>query len=147
METVKKFGWAPDFIICSGWMTSLIPLYARTAYGADPIFSESKIFFNIFDEAFPGKLEDKFLEKALLDGVVEESAATAFAAGDHAAICCGAIQYSDAIILHTHSLESSINECIMASKKPVFNTEANENNSKLLFDFVEVFKPQVEESA
>ncbi|MFY7861314.1 MAG: glycogen/starch synthase [Chitinophagales bacterium] len=147
METVKKFGWAPDFIICSGWMTSLIPLYARTAYGADPIFSESKIFFNIFDEAFPGKLEDKFIEKALLDGVIEESTATAFAAGDHASLCRGAIQYSDAIILHTHSLESSINECIITSKKPVFNTEANENNSKLLFDFVEVFKPQVEESA
>ena len=44
METLKKFGWAPDFIVCNGWMTSLVPLYARTLYSNDPVFSESKIF-------------------------------------------------------------------------------------------------------
>jgi starch synthase len=26
LETVKKFGWPPDVIHCSGWMTGLIPL-------------------------------------------------------------------------------------------------------------------------
>ena len=32
LETVKKFGWPPDIIHCSGWMTSLIPAYIKTAY-------------------------------------------------------------------------------------------------------------------
>src|SRR4051794_7087976 len=32
LETVKKFGWPPDIIHCSGWMTSLIPLYLKTVY-------------------------------------------------------------------------------------------------------------------
>jgi len=27
IETVKKFGWAPDIVHCHGWMTSLIPLF------------------------------------------------------------------------------------------------------------------------
>ncbi len=145
METVKKFGWAPDFIICSGWMTSLLPLYARTAYGSDPIFAESKIIFNVFDSGFEGSLEDKFINKACLDGVVEESAAAQFVGGDFSALCRGAISYSDAIILNTHNLESSVNEAIITSKKPVFNAEMNENNSKLLFDFIDELKPQLEE--
>ena len=29
LETVKKFGWAPDIIHCHGWLTSLIPLYVK----------------------------------------------------------------------------------------------------------------------
>ena len=147
METVKKFGWAPDFIICNGWMTSLIPLYARTAYGSDPIFSESKIIFNVFDENFSSLLEEKFLEKAMLDGVVDQKNATILNERTHSSLCAIGIQYSDGVILSTHTLESSVNEAIISSKKPVFNTEANENNSKLLFNFLDEFKPQVEESA
>ena len=49
IETVRKFGWAPDIIHCHGWMTSLIPLYLRTAYKNDPIFQSSKIVSNKFE--------------------------------------------------------------------------------------------------
>jgi starch synthase len=147
METVKKFGWSPDFIICNGWMTSLIPLYARTAYGSDPIFADSKIIFNIFDENFSGLLEEKFLEKAMLDGVIDQKSAKTLEDRTHSALCAIGIQYCDGVILSTHNLESVVNEAIISSKKPVFNTELNENNSKLLFDFLDEFKPQVEESA
>jgi starch synthase len=147
METVKKFGWAPDFIICNGWMTSLIPCYARTAYGSDPIFSESKIIYNVFDESFTDIMEDKFTEKATLDNVLDLKHLSALSSKNHSALCQIGVEYSDGIILSTHNLESAVNEAIIGSKKPVFNTEANENNSKLLFDFLDEFKPQVEESA
>ena len=45
LETVKKFGWPPDIIHCSGWMTSLIPMYLQTAYKKEPVFGNSKVFF------------------------------------------------------------------------------------------------------
>ena len=32
LETVKKFGWPPDIVHCHGWMSSLIPMYLKTAY-------------------------------------------------------------------------------------------------------------------
>src|SRR5438128_12269333 len=32
LETVKKFGWPPHLIHCHDWMTSLLPLYLKTAY-------------------------------------------------------------------------------------------------------------------
>lgn len=32
LETVKKFGWPPDIIHCSGWMTGLVPFFLKSAY-------------------------------------------------------------------------------------------------------------------
>ncbi len=45
LETVKKFGWPPDIIHCSGWMTGLIPLYQKTAYKKEPVFAHSKMIY------------------------------------------------------------------------------------------------------
>lgn len=145
METVKKFGWAPDFIICSGWMTSLVPMYARTAYGADPIFSESKIFFNVFDQGFDQVMEEKFVEKLLLDGIIDEDKATLYSTRTHTGLCKGAISYADGIILNTHTVESELNDYIIQSKKPVFNTEASAEETNALFNYIDKFKP-VQES-
>ena len=39
LETVKKLGWTPDIIYCSGWCTSLVPLYAKLLYKDSPIFT------------------------------------------------------------------------------------------------------------
>ncbi len=39
LETVKKFGWPPDIIHCSGWITGLIPMFIKTAYKKEPVFS------------------------------------------------------------------------------------------------------------
>ena len=144
METVRKFGWAPDFIICNGWMTSLVPFYARTLYGADPIFSESKIFFNVFDEGFKNSLEDKFLEKALLDKLIKEDKGLEFKPATYTALCKGAIQYADAVLLNTHSIDSELNKCIIESKKPIFNRDSPNENPKAFFEFLDVFKPVVE---
>lgn len=145
METVKKFGWAPDFIICNGWMTSLFPLYARTAYGADPIFSESKIFFSIFDEGFKETMEEKLVEKLLLDGIIDEAKAEHYTSRNHTGLCKGAISYADGIILNTHSIDSELNEFLIQCKKPVFNSEASAENPNALFNFIDEFKP-VQES-
>lgn len=144
METVKKFGWAPDFIICNGWMTSLVPMYARTAYGSDPIFSESKIFYNVFDVPFQNNLEDNFIPKSLLDGVIAEDKAKTYIPGSHTSLCKGAIEYADGIILNTHSIDSELNTFIMDSKKPLFNREVEGSTSKELFNFIDEFKPVVE---
>ena len=144
METVRKFGWAPDFIICNGWMTSLVPFYARTLYGADPIFSESKIFFNVFDEGFKNPMEEKFLEKALLDNAIKEDKGLEFKSATHTALCKGAIQYADAVVLNTHSIDSELNKCIIESKKPTFNRDIPNENPKAFFEFLDAFKPVVE---
>lgn len=60
LETVRKFGWPPDLIHCSGWMTGLIPLYLKTVYKREPVFSQSKIIFTIGNNTFTEKLGKDF---------------------------------------------------------------------------------------
>jgi starch synthase len=64
LETVKKFGWPPDIIHCSGWMTGLIPMYIKTAYRREPVFSHSKIVFTIGENTFKEKLGSSFIQLA-----------------------------------------------------------------------------------
>lgn len=142
METVKKFGWAPDFIICNGWMTSLVPMYARTLYGNDPIFSESKIFYNVFEQGFEGPLEENFIMKALLDKAITPKKAELFVDRDHTSLSKGAINYSDGIIMSTHNIEGALNEFIINSKKSLFQMDSNDEKSINLYQFINDFKPQ-----
>ena len=60
LETVKKFGWPPDLIHCSGWMTGLIPMFIKSAYKKEPVFSNSKVIFTIGSKTFSDKMGSDF---------------------------------------------------------------------------------------
>ena len=49
VETVKKLNWLPDIIHIHGWVSTLLPLYLRSYYKDEPIFSESKIITSVTD--------------------------------------------------------------------------------------------------
>ena len=66
LETVKKFGWPPDIIHCSGWMTGLDTRYLKTIYKKEPVFSHSKVVYTIGQNTFKEKLGTRFLKKALI---------------------------------------------------------------------------------
>src|SRR4026207_513334 len=72
LETVKKFGWPPDIIHCSGWMTGLIPMYIKTAYKKEAVFSHSKIIYTIGENTHKEKLGHKFIKLAAINSNVKE---------------------------------------------------------------------------
>jgi len=73
LETVKKFGWPPDIIHCSGWMTGLIPMYIKSVYKKEPVFSRSKLVFTIGENTFKEKLGTAFLKLgAISDGITKK---------------------------------------------------------------------------
>ena len=73
LETVKKFGWPPDIIHCSGWMTGLIPMYIKSVYKKEPVFSRSKLVFTIDENTFKEKLGTAFLKlSAISDGITKK---------------------------------------------------------------------------
>ena len=45
LETIKKLKWSPDIIHCLGWMSSILPLYIKTAYAEEPSFRDYKVIF------------------------------------------------------------------------------------------------------
>src|SRR5664280_799781 len=56
LETVIKLRWAPDLIHCSGWLTSLVPLYIKKAYNDDPLFVNSKVIYSVYHDDFKKSL-------------------------------------------------------------------------------------------
>ena len=50
LETVKKLKWVPDVIHCQGWISSIIPLFIKTAYAEEPSFRDCRIVFTPSDE-------------------------------------------------------------------------------------------------
>ncbi len=98
MEIIKKFGWAPDIIHCHGWMTSLVPLYAKTAYKDEPVFKDSKIVYSVYKEEFFDKLNDDLNKMASINGSVSESELANFNDVSFDSLNKGAATFADALI-------------------------------------------------
>ena len=56
IETVKKLGWMPDVVHCMGWMSSLVPMYLKTAYREDPMFKNTKVVYSVYENCFTENL-------------------------------------------------------------------------------------------
>lgn len=69
VETVKKLGWAPDLVHCNGWFTSLMPFYLKEVLKDNPMFSDAKVIYSIYDDEFPGSLGDRMPKKMKTKGV------------------------------------------------------------------------------
>jgi len=117
IETVKKFGWAPDFVLCQGWLAGLIPCYLRTAYKTEPIFANAQIVFTAFDNRQEHEGGERFLQKAAINNLSVNDL-EAYRDGDGISVHKGAAAFSDAVILGSESLNESV-DAFNTQGKPV----------------------------
>lgn len=73
VETVKKLNWLPDIIHIHGWVSTLLPLYLRSYYKDEPIFSESKIITSVTDADFEGTINTDLINKVAFDGISKKT--------------------------------------------------------------------------
>lgn len=97
LETVKKFGWPPDIIHCSGWMTGLIPLYIKTAYKKEPVFSNCKTIFTVGELTHEEDMGEEFKQIAAIHPNVKDKDLKFFNNGSNEAMFRGGAHFSDAI--------------------------------------------------
>jgi starch synthase len=98
LEIVKKFGWPPHVIHCHGWMTSLLPMYLKTAYKKEPVFNYSKVIYTAQTDQFSERLGDYFGKRAMVTADVKGKDLEAFAEGTNMALTLGACKYADVVI-------------------------------------------------
>ncbi|HVX27841.1 MAG TPA: glycogen/starch synthase [Parafilimonas sp.] len=110
LETVKKFGWPPDIIHCSGWMTGLIPMYLKTAYKREPVFLHSKIVFTVSQNTFKEKLGKGFLEKAAITAGIKEKELEPYKEANNTALFKGGAYYADAITIGAEKIDKKLVE-------------------------------------
>ncbi len=132
LETVKKFGWAPDVIHCSGWMTGLVPAYIKTAYKREPVFGNSKIVFTIGENTFEENLGADFIKKALINANIKEKDLEAVKDATNTSLFRVGASYADAITFGAeHPEKKLVDEFAKAKGKKIvtfkgFDTDLSE---------------------
>lgn len=110
LETVKKFGWPPDIIHCSGWMTGLIPLYQKTAYKKEPVFAHSKMIYTIGSNSFKEKMGPDFLKMALINTAIKEKDLEPYKEANNIAMMRGGATYADAVTFGVDKVDKKLVE-------------------------------------
>ena len=143
LETVKKFGWPPDIIHCSGWMTGLIPLYLKTVYKKEPVFSHSKVIFTIGQNTFSEKLGADFVKTANINpALLKDKDLEPYKDANNTGLFKGGATYADAITFGAEKVDKKLVEEFGKVKgKKVLAYNADSDLSDYLQLFNELVKP------
>lgn len=125
LETVKKLGWGPDLVHCHGWFTSLSPLYIKTAFKDNPLFSETKIIYSIYDNEFSNSLDKKFVDKIKIEGISDEDLKY-YKDANYINITKAAIDNSDALIIGSEKINPELEKYLKDSGKPYLEYQPEE---------------------
>ena len=137
VETVKKLNWAPDIIHVHGWMASLLPLYLRSFYKEEPLFTESKIVTSVYNNGFEGELSADLAEKVKFDLSESDKLAT-IQTPNHNNILKSAIENSDAIIHGSEIISDELSSFIEQKGIPVLEYESGNLKESYLNFYAEL---------
>lgn len=126
LETVKKLGWAPDIIHIHGWFTGLVPLFVKTAYKDNPIFTDAKIVVSLYDEPFDEGFRKNFPEKIKMNGISKTNLKY-YKEANYVSLMQGVIDFSDAFILGHEKIDDNVMEMVQASGKPILDYQGEED--------------------
>ena len=134
IETVKKLRWAPDIIHCHGWISSLVPLYIKQAFCDDPLFTDSKIVYSIYNDDFKNALNKSFKDKLKIEGIEDETLKI-INTPSFVNISKLAIEMSDALILGSEIINTELDTFIKNIDKPVLDYQNEENYINVYSEF------------
>lgn len=122
-ETVKKLRWEPAVIHSIGWLTGLVPVYAKAVYGDDPSFRSAKVVYSITsDNEIDSSLNARILKHLEAEGVPAEKL-ECFEAASHRVLQMLAIDFADAIaVSHPEEVDPRLLEYARSTGKPMLES-------------------------
>ena len=134
LETVKKLGWGPQIIHCHGWFTSLVPLYVNKVYKDNPLFTDAKIIYSIYDDDFDESFDPNFGKKIKVEGITNKDLAH-FKDPGYVSISKSAIDFSDAVIFGSEKINPDLETYVKESGKPFLEYQDPETYIDAFSDF------------
>lgn len=117
VETVKKLNWVPDIIHVHGWMAALLPIYMKHFYKHEALFADTKIVTSVYSQSFDGNLNAELSNKIQFDGV-PAAAISELDTPTYENLIKASINHSDAVVIASNNLSSSLTKYIESSGKP-----------------------------
>ena len=139
IETVKKLGWAPDIIHCNGWFSALVPMYIKKLYNKDPMFSNTKIYYTVFDNPFKGDLNNSLSEKLLFEDLQDKDVEM-IGNPTFDNLNKFAISYSDAVVQGSKKLSKNLLNFIKNNNIPVLVKTDDDNFEEQCLSFYDSTK-------
>jgi starch synthase len=134
IETVRKLNWPPDIIHCHGWITSLVPLYIKRAFKDNPLFSESKVVYSLYDDDFEGAFRDSYDKKLKMPGIVGKEIKW-LKNPVYANIQKSALDFADGIVIASPNVNPEVEKYARSLNKPILEYQGEENYVDAYNDF------------
>jgi len=128
IETVKKLNWSPDIIHLHGWFTSLFPLYLKTYYKDEPLFSDSKIVVSFYPKDFEGVLSEGLHQKLTFDKI-PDTELKLLEQANFQNLSEVSVKHADGFIFSENTIEQSLVDAVQQAKKPFLSQEALEHEN------------------
>ena len=136
LETVKKLGWGPDVVHCHGWLTSLLPLYIKKAYHDNPLFSDTKVVFSIYDDDFEELMHKEFSNKIKLEGISAKDLKH-YKNPNYVNVIKAAIDFSDGVIIGSPKVNPELVRYMQETDKPYLDFQPRDRYVDAYNDFYE----------
>jgi starch synthase len=117
VETVKKLNWVPDIIHVHGWMAAMLPIYMKHYYKDEALFANTKIVTSVYSQSFDGNLDIEMINKVKFDNIPAD-AILDLETPNYENIIKASIKHSDALIIASENLSTSLTKFIESSGKP-----------------------------
>lgn len=134
LETVKKLGWPPDIVHCHGWVTSLIPLYVKKAFRDNPLFSDAKVIYSIYDDDFSDSFNKNFASKIKFERITNKDLKH-YKKANYVNMIKAAIDFSDALIIGSEKINPEVMSYLKESKKPYLDYQSMDTYIDAFSDF------------
>lgn len=136
LETVKKLRWHPDIVYCQGWVSSIAPLYVKTAFKDEPSFADSRIVVELGGENLSKPLPENFKSSLMMRNVTKtllKKQGLDFVEADDMARL--ALNYADAVVLSSPAVNKTLLDYASQKGLPVLPYVENDDYGKRFGDF------------
>ncbi|MBR6437706.1 MAG: glycogen/starch synthase [Bacteroidales bacterium] len=139
IETVRKLNWPPDIIHCHGWMTSLVPLYIKRAFKDNPLFSDSKVIYSLYNDDFEGSFNESYEKKLKMPGIVAKEIKW-LKNPVYANIQKSALDFADGIVMASPNINPEVEKYARSLNKPILEYQGEENYVDAYNEFYDKIK-------
>jgi starch synthase len=148
LETVKKLGWNPDIIHCHGWMSAPMGVLVKKAYKNDPLFSNAKIVYSVYDDNFPDAFTPEFASKIHMPGMTKDDVKH-LKDPTFVNVTKMAIQHADAVIIGAQNIDADLVKHIkiVEKDKPVLAYQSPDNYLDVYNEFYDTLLIEEEVTA
>ncbi|MDR2907793.1 MAG: glycogen/starch synthase [Bacteroidales bacterium] len=125
VETTLKLSWSPDLVHCSGWFSSLLPLYIRRFYKTNPMYKDTKIVVSLFNETFKTKINKKLLTKLEFDKIPAKDIAR-YEGLTYRTLMKAAIDLADGVIVSEEKVDAELIAYAKKARVPLMPYKSEE---------------------